>query len=692
MPQRNTALWIVAGIIVLMVLLAGLRACTTKLKEFSHKRDLAEAQLKIDHDSDGYCEHESECSDPEHKPGDCDDKDPLINPGAPECNADGLGDGINQNCNSMADDTCLDYDDDGDGYCEHGKSCLNDDKPGDCDDDNRRIYPGADEADNGLLDGLDNDCDGIIDNNSIWYDDDGDGYCEGAQPNVEEPECLGKAIPGDCDDTNPLIHPGEDVLEGELVDDQIYGDGIDNNCNLEIDEGAVDVDNDLDGFCEHKIVCMPRTIDEQEAKMLPNDCNDLDAEINPLATEVVNGIDDNCDGIIDNQTDQYDDDKDGFCEHSDTCLNQAKPGDCDDANDQVYPGADEGTIKDSGDGLDNDCNGLIDEGTRGYDSDGDDVAPVNGDCDDNNPMIYSGQFEWLDGYDNDCDGVTDEADGLADLTEAPGYDRHNYQGRSSRHGSKSHIYDVYSYEAYQQRIQSWSYDHGWNIAALDDQRILHLHHASDEPGADWVHTPENRDVVAVLGPDLDLKVRYQQQVENDDTILSLEQRVLLRFDQRERPVRLRLDMPDVPRPSVLVTTGYQIDTIGSNDSRLRKIAGHLNAATTVIPSVELDDPDNQSSPEVWDTTLVFWLCNDNTQNHCNQYLGHYNLDEVPVGCNKDLVLKVGVLNKIDLDLCRSAYSDSSSRQGVEARYQKVVQACTTNVGVHELNFTLTFSR
>ena len=688
----RTKLLVAAAAIVGLVIIGGLVTHGKQLwNDHKHERKMERIQLMIDHDHDGYCEHWSECSDPETKPNDCDDKDPLINPGAPECDENGLGDGIDNDCDNIIDNGCKDHDDDGDGYCEHTESCLDDNKPGDCDDDNRRVYPGADEADKGLLDGLDNDCDGIIDNNSIWYDDDGDGYCEGAQPNVEEPECLGDAKPGDCDDTDPLIHPGEDVLEGKLVDGQIYGDGIDNNCNLKIDEGAVNVDNDLDGFCEHDIVCMPRTIDEQEAKMLPNDCNDLDAEINPLATEVVNGIDDNCDGLVDNQTDQYDDDQDGFCEHADTCLNQAKPGDCDDANDQVYPDADEGTIKDSGDGLDNDCDGLIDEGTRGYDSDGDDVAPVNGDCDDNNPMVYTGQLEWLDGYDNDCDGEIDEADGLAGLSQAPGYDSSNYFERTSRHGNRRHIYDVYPLEIYRQRIQSWSYDHHWNIAALDEDGNLHLHHASDGPGEDWFYIPENIKVVAVLGPDLDLKLQYQERLE-DGNLIDREQRALLRFDQRARPVRLQLDMSNVPRPSVLVTTGYQIDAIGSKDGRLHKIAGHLTASTTVIPSIELDDPDDKTDPTVWDTTLVFWLCDDNTQNHCNQYLGHYNLDEVPVGCNKDLVLEVGTLNQIDLDLCRSAYSDSSSLPGVGSRYMRVARACTTNVGAHELDFTLTFSR
>src|SRR5436190_813809 len=56
-------------------------------------------------------------------------------------------------------------DDDGDG-------CSVDD--GDCDDANATIHPGAKEI---LADGVDNDCDGYIDD-AFYTDDDGDKYSE----------------------------------------------------------------------------------------------------------------------------------------------------------------------------------------------------------------------------------------------------------------------------------------------------------------------------------------------------------------------------------------------------------------------------------------------------------------------------------------------------------------------------------
>ncbi|MGA1794287.1 MAG: putative metal-binding motif-containing protein [bacterium] len=57
------------------------------------------------------------------------------------------------------------------------------------------------------------------------------------------------------------------------------------------------------------------------------------------------------------------------------------------------------------DGIDNDNDGLIDEG---FDQDGDGVTTCAGDCDDTDPDIYPGAPELRDGTDNNCDGEVDE--------------------------------------------------------------------------------------------------------------------------------------------------------------------------------------------------------------------------------------------------------------------------------------------
>ena len=86
--------------------------------------------------------------------------------------------------------------------------------------------------------------------------------------------------PIDCDDSNPTTYPGAP---------EICGDGIDNNCNGTVDGAGVDKDGD--GF--------PEGADNE---CMVTDCNDNDPAIHPGAEEICNdGIDNNCDGLVDAQ-------------------------------------------------------------------------------------------------------------------------------------------------------------------------------------------------------------------------------------------------------------------------------------------------------------------------------------------------------------------------------------------------------
>ena len=88
-------------------------------------------------------------------------------------------------------------------------------------------------------------------------------------------------------------------------------------------------------------------------------------------------------------------DEDGFCSWDD----------CDDGNSEVHP-----SMVEACNGLDDNCDGQIDEG---FDLDGDGFVPCEGedtepDCDDTDPERNPGQYEECDGIDNDCDGERDE--------------------------------------------------------------------------------------------------------------------------------------------------------------------------------------------------------------------------------------------------------------------------------------------
>jgi MYXO-CTERM domain-containing protein len=124
------------------------------------------------------------------------------------------------------------------------------------------------------------------------------------------------------------------------------------------------------------------------------DCDDADATAYPGALELADGVDNDCDAVVDEETVNADDDGDGYAEVD---------GDCHDADAGIHPGAAE-----IADFFDNDCDGTIDEDTVNYDDDGDGYSEALGDCDDAQPAVYSGALEWCDGLDNDCDGQTDE--------------------------------------------------------------------------------------------------------------------------------------------------------------------------------------------------------------------------------------------------------------------------------------------
>jgi len=144
-----------------------------------------------------------------------------------------------------------------------------------------------------------------------------------------------------------------------------------------------------------------------------DDCDDADPDRYPGADERCDGVDDDCDGVADNDLpaiEQWpDDDGDGYGDGSAPsttgCAVAAgaadNDDDCDDADPQAFPGADEVWY----DGVDQGCDGGSD---YDQDADGFDRIPEGDDCDDLEPLAYPGADEVADGIDNDCDAARDE--------------------------------------------------------------------------------------------------------------------------------------------------------------------------------------------------------------------------------------------------------------------------------------------
>lgn len=124
--------------------------------------------------------------------------------------------------------------------------------------------------------------------------------------------------------------------------------------------------------------------------LLPFDCDDEDRLVGQSAPEACNGIDDDCDGVIDGP----DADGDGVTNACDNCVYQANPGQAD--LDQ--------------DGLGDACDPCTDRDGDGYGNPGHGACPAGGAVDraDLDPFTSPAAPEVDDGRDNDCDGMTDE--------------------------------------------------------------------------------------------------------------------------------------------------------------------------------------------------------------------------------------------------------------------------------------------
>ncbi len=345
----------------------------------------------------------------------------------PDDRVDGDGDGLTRDVD--CDDTDGDIgmpgtwfaDADGDGYgdvatttgaCEQPAGHVSDST--DCDDTDATASPGTAE----VCDEVDNDCDGTVDEGvttTFYADTDGDGYGDASSTIAACAAPDGYADSSDdCDDDAEQANP--DAAE--------VCDGIDNDCDGEVDEDAVDAgtwyaDTDGDGYGDASSTIASC---EQPAGHVAGgtDCDDTDSRLHPGAEEsdCTDPTDYNCDGSVG----YADADGDGWA----ACQ------ECDDGDAAISPEATEVC-----DEVDNDCDGETNEGvttTYYQDSDGDSYgvtdttteacdlpdgyAEAPGDCDDDEAQANPGESEVCDDIDNDCDGLTDDDDDSLDTTTA----------------------------------------------------------------------------------------------------------------------------------------------------------------------------------------------------------------------------------------------------------------------------------
>ena len=314
-----------------------------------------------DGDGDGFTETD----------GDCGPDDPSRFPGAVE-----LCDGQDNDCDGQIDEEPPDRvwfaDVDGDGHGEATAPVYACTAPvqhvadgDDCDDADASIHPNAMERCNDK----DDNCNGTVDEGApadrTWYPDaDRDGH---GNPDAALAQCLAPgdgyvALGDDCDDADPAVSPSTPEL----------CNGLDDDCDhLTDEEPTVDprqwtLDLDGDGYGDDATALEQCRRPSGPYVLDGGDCDDGNADRYPGAAEYCNGVDDDCDTLVDDPPTTgdgawyVDADLDGYgdensaettCDPSPGRIEQG--GDCDDADNSVNPSASEVC----NDGNDNNCDG-----------------------------------------------------------------------------------------------------------------------------------------------------------------------------------------------------------------------------------------------------------------------------------------------------------------------------------------------
>jgi hypothetical protein len=290
----------------------------------------------------------------------------------------------------------------------------------DCDDANGDVHPGALER----CDGIDDDCNGAIDDGvemRDWYaDGDGDGYGDAFVATACDQPVDTVAIAGDCDDGDAAVHPDA----AEVCND------VDDDCDHLIDDSDPNVtggsvwyaDVDLDHYgdpASGSSACV------QPFGWVTNafDCDDTDGSIHPDAQEVCDTVDNDCDALVDDDDESViggttffsDADGDGYGQDFPTTTACVMPAgfadnsdDCDDADASRGPPLTYYADLD-GDGYGTGAGYPLCARTSL-------LAEVSGDCEPDDEEINPGAVEICNDIDDNCDGLVDLDDPLVDAT------------------------------------------------------------------------------------------------------------------------------------------------------------------------------------------------------------------------------------------------------------------------------------
>lgn len=337
--------------------------------------------LESDEDEDGVFDYEDNCvslSNPDQKDNDDDGLGDL-------CDDDDDNDGVldDDDCAPFqgsispdAKEVCNGIDDNCDEVVDEGFADSNDDDVADCmedDSDDDAIFDYEDNCPDAKNPGQeDSDDDGVGD--ACDDDDDGDGW----------PDAV------DCGPLNPLVFP--DAIE--------LCNGVDDDCNGLVDDGFADVNDN--GVAD----CFEFEDSDGDGVWDEFDCAPDDPAVYPDAPELCNGIDDDCDEAIDEDLEPQ------VCGVG-ACTNTVPA--C--VAGEIPPcEALDAATQEVCDGLDNDCDGDTDE-ELGETTCGDGLCQVTvANCEDGAPQpcvpLDIAGIEKCDGLDNDCDGDVDEALGV----------------------------------------------------------------------------------------------------------------------------------------------------------------------------------------------------------------------------------------------------------------------------------------